>query len=302
MTSYYAYVWAELGPLYALFIIFYAIYMLYAMYVFYGYFVNHDTRIRKSERSIVKFVLHNMLEEREGTLYIHNRIVSSSIVKLLVIYVFNITAMALAVGWDIFLLEKTYACDPKLDCFISENREQIQNCSAVYDPVNNNRSEAIGNNSNNTNDGSDPNIICFRFASNYVLAASAIGGLFTFGGGVMSLLAFGNIWIHDRAVAKCSHACAAFIMVALQLFSSLLFIALFYVTIFVKELANAALKDPHSTVQFVSLVVTVFFALMVPWYRLKERSNVQEPNQQHVNEDGETEGLVDPTNTTKVYH
>ena len=307
MTSYSVYIWAEIGPVIALFGILYAILLVYMFYVYVDWQSSKGhLQAHKSEQSIVKFVLRNIFEERDGTLYIHNRIVNSLIIKTLVIYVLNIAVLAFAVGWNIFLLERTYACDPGLDCFISENGEQIQNCSALYNPANNNHSEVMGNISNNTNDGnttdsSNPSIICFKFVTNYVTAASTIGGLFTFGGGVMSLLAFGNIWMYDRVLPKFGKIKARLFMLFLQAVSFLVSLTLFYVTILEPELANAVLKDRRSYIQFTSLVVTVFFTLMVPWYLLQQQSNEQVRNQQH-NEDGETENLVDPTNPIRVYH
>ena len=300
MTSYTAYRWAGFGPILALFVFAVLTYVIYITYILHRIFVKHNKHEDKIEREIVKFVLFSLFEERNGTLYIENRIVSPSIIRLLVLYVFNISALALAVAWDLLVLDKTHACDPGWDCFTDENGQPIQNCSALYDTANSNHSDATGNSSDITNNDittgdSILSITCFRFATNYALAASAIGGLFTFGRGMMSLLSFANIWIYDAIAARCRHCWAVLNMVSLQLVFVIILTALLTVNILVEEVYSLTFKSLRPTIQFISLVVMVFVALLIPWYLLPEHADNRKSNK-----DEETDEVTDTTNYTRL--
>lgn len=262
MPPYEAYVWADIGPIIAGSGLIYIAYFLYLVYVC----CKSGERVEsKAERRMVKFVLGDLCtEENNGSLYIHGRRVVPAVVRALVGYVFNITLLAFAVGWDIFLVETSYACDPGLDCFIRETSQSIQNCSAFYD----NRNDTIGNNTGNGNDTEDSEltVVCFRFGFNYVLAASATGGLFVFSKQIMSVIAFANILICDRFVNAKVVAALAFQMICL-----LPWIPIFIVTAEVGEIRTIAFKNISSITQFYTLIITIMFATLIPWYLLPEK-------------------------------
>lgn len=300
MTSYDAYIWAGFGPILILFVFAVLIYVLYIGYILYNILVKHNKHEHERERGLVKFVLYSLFEEYNGTLYIQNRIVNPSIIRLLVLYVFNISALALAVAWDILLLEKTHICETGLDCFTDENGQPIQNCSALYETASSDHSDAISNISNTTNSyiitvNSIPSITCFRFASNYATAAASIGGLFAFGRGMMSILAFANIWIYDAIAARCRPRCAVLNMVILQLGLTLFVTALLIVVVLVEEVQSKTFRSLRPTIQFISLVVTVLVALLVPWYSLPE--NVK--NQKY-DKDDETKEMTNTTDYSRL--
>ena len=128
MPSYETYVWADVGPIIAASGLIYIAYILYLVYICCKGCGRDEST---AERRMVKFALGDLCtEENNGRLYIHGLTVVPAVVRTLVGYVFNIALLAFAVGWDIFLVETSYACDPGLDCFIRETSQSIQNCSA----------------------------------------------------------------------------------------------------------------------------------------------------------------------------
>ena len=169
-------------------------------------------------------------------------------------YVLIVVLLMAAIGWDIFLIDETYTCDPGLDCFTSGI--PVQNCSVLYDP-------AISNVTG------DPTVVCFKFAFDYVLAASAIGGLVTFARGVISFIASVNIRIGDRLFEELSKCPAIVCMVVFQTVSMLIMASLVIATT-VMQVKESPLKFTrvHSYLQLVTVLVTEFFALFVPWYLL----------------------------------
>jgi len=251
MTSYGVYFGLDLGPIFALqglMLLSYAIYFYKCL----------GSTLHTGERRIVKFALSNVFEEgNRGTLYINGRQVVPGVVRILEGYVLIVAFLMAALAWDIFLIDETYTCDPGLDCF-TVNGKPI-NCSALYDPASNTHINGSGN----------PDVVCFMFAFNYGLAASAIGGLVTFARGVMSLIAFISIWINDRLRDKYTPFRATVLMMLLQV-ASMVLVTIFLLATTVVQVIQNPLKFAriHSFLQFFTVLTTAFFALFVPWYKL----------------------------------
>ena len=189
MYPYNLYLWLELGPILLvcfLYTLFYIVYLIWSTFCARGH-------VHKVELCIVNFAMKELLMKTsiDGKPYVQGRRVRYLVVRILVIYVVTIAVLAFAVGWDTFLIEASYACDPGLDCFI--NAQPIQNCSELYE----------SDDYTNIN-GTELTVICYRIAADYALAAAAVGGLLSIGKTLMAAIASANNGIYDLVVAGAS--------------------------------------------------------------------------------------------------
>ena len=97
--------------------------------------------------------------------------------------------------WVIFLVEESFGCDPRLDCFPRQDNNSellshtpIQNCSD-YDLTDN------------------VTIICYRFAFRYAEGFGVAGGILVFAASLMKMYEFLFFWAVDSPVtndSRCS--------------------------------------------------------------------------------------------------
>lgn len=253
MYPYNLYLWLELAPILIVcffYTLFYIVYIIWTIFCAHGH-------VHNFELCIVNFALKDLLVETrtDGKLYVQGRRVRYLVVRILVIYVVTIAVLAFAVGWDTFLIEASYACDPGLDCFI--NAQPIQNCSELYE----------SDNYTNIN-GTEPNVICYRIAADYALAAAAVGGLLGIGKTLMGVITSANNRIYDQVVAGASKCC---LIACLQVW--LLVWLPILVVPYILKAADSGLtfKD---WLQYYTILTTTFIAALITWVWLP--SNMEE--------------------------
>ena len=229
---------------------------IYATYSVWRWLSTGENNASNAEQSIVKYALRHLVEERDGSLWTHNRNITPLVIKGLVGYVLAIAVLAFAAGWDLFLIEASFACDPGLDCFILENSQPIQNCSTLYDAANNN-SDTLGNNP----ESDELTVVCFRFVIDYAVAASAVGGLFAFGSGVMAFISFATIRVYDHLERCCGSVKAKILHLRFAVFLLFVFDSNIHWT-------SNPLHEVGSSLYYSDVHCLFNYGSLIPWYRL----------------------------------
>ena len=121
---------------------------------------------------------------------VHGRKVPVVIINLFFAPAVWVCVCAFITFWVIFLVEESFGCDPRLDCFPWQDNNSellshtpIQNCSD-YDRIDN------------------VTIICYQFVFQYAEGFGAAGGILVFAASLMKMYEIALFWAVDLPVTK----------------------------------------------------------------------------------------------------
>ena len=145
--------------------------------------------------------------------------------------------------WVSFIVNETFVCDPKLDCFLhnssSSDHEPLYNCTSY--------------------DSTDGTVGCFEFVFDLTKGFSSAVGFMGVGVVYCRLYTFIMIWLWEFCSNKCQMDCTRCVTFIMQMVISIIFILIFIVVNAVPLFSDVVFKTNKSGAIFIAYWICFFY-------------------------------------------